>query len=263
MLLNFLDIFRISKSVLWKDLPSYYFTFYLYNPKKLIGIRIRNLAGTKIYVRRGSIIDRDVIKYVFCNQYHLPLQELPDKSIILDLGSNIGLTLIHFKKLYPGANVFGFEMDRENFEIALHNISGLQHCWLFNEAVWTKNGEVKYSETDFEDGFNIINDESIPAKKKLKVVQATTIDQIILEHSLTRIDYLKMDIEGAEKNIFTETSCDWLDIVQQLNIEGHDATFLGEIIKILQMRGFICLEDKAHKSLVRAYRNKPSCYQSE
>ena len=76
-----------------------------------------------------------------------------------------------------------------------------------------------------------------------------------MEHSLTRIDYLKMDIEGAEKNIFEETPCDWLDIVQQLNIEGHDRVSFDEIIKILQARGFICVEDREHKSLVRAFRS--------
>src|ERR1700704_3274168 len=103
VLLNFLDIFKIGKAVRWEDLFSYYFTFYFHNPKKLTGISIKNLAGRKIYVRRGSIIDRDVIKYVFYNQYHLPSKKLPDQSIILDLGCNIGLTIVHFNKLYPDA----------------------------------------------------------------------------------------------------------------------------------------------------------------
>lgn len=255
LLLNFLDFFRIIKAVEWRDLFSYYFTFYLFNPTKLTGIRIKNLDGENVFVRRGSIIDRDVIKYVFCNQYHLPLHKLADQSMILDLGSNIGLTLVHFKKLYPRAHVFGYEMDKDNFQIALRNISTLRDCQVFNNAVWSSPGEVQYRGVDCEDAFNIVNRESITAKEKIKTAQAVTIDQIIAEHSLTRIDYLKMDIEGAERNIFGETSCDWLDIVQQLNIEGHDTVSFNEIIKVLQARGFSCIEDKEHKSLVRAFRS--------
>jgi len=254
-LLNFLDIFIISKAVSWKDLFSYFFIFYIFHPKKLISIRIKNLAGRKIYVRRGSIIDRDVIKYVFCNQYHLPLEELPGQSIILDLGSNIGLTLAHFNQLYPGARLFGYEMDEENFKIGLQNTVGIPHCKLFNYAVWSKNMKVQYKGNECEDAYNIIDDNrNVSGKIKLKTTQAFNIDHIIAEHSLMRIDYLKMDIEGAEKNIFKEASPQWLKIVQQLNIEVHDAAFFREIIKILETNGFICKMDNEHKSLVRAIR---------
>lgn len=255
-LINILDFFKIIRIVKWKDLPAYFFTSYLYGPEKLIGISINNLNGEKVYVRRGNIIDRDVIKYVFYHQYHLPLQPIPDQGTIIDLGSNIGLTLVHYKSLYSAAKVLGYEMDKENFEIALKNTAKLTGCSVFNNAVWTGITQVRYAGNECADAYHILDNHSsspIP-ENKLKTAQAVTLNSIILEHDLKRIDYLKMDIEGAEKEILKEPSFNWLDLVQELNIEMHDDIFFDEAIVILQTRGFTCQRDKLHPRLLRAIR---------
>jgi hypothetical protein len=61
-----------------------------------------------------------------------------------------------------------------------------------------------------------------------------------------------MDLEGSERYVFLETSCEWLGIVQQFGIEIHDRDFCDEIIKVLEARGFTCRKDSAHSCLVRA-----------
>jgi FkbM family methyltransferase len=257
-ILNLLDIFHIFKIVPFRDFYSFFSTFYLQDSQKLIRIGIRPLNNKRVCIRRGSIIDRDVIKYVFYNQYHMPLSPLRPEAFILDLGSNIGLTLLHFKETYPHSNVMGYEMDKSNFEVALSNTRGLEGCSLYNLAVWKESAIVKYDADDYEDAFSVIaaSDNSQLGKTSIKAAEAVTIDSIIEHHKLTKIDYLKMDIEGAEKDILLETPCEWLSIVQQLNIEIHDHNFCNEITKFLEDRGFRCRKDRVHSCLVRATREK-------
>src|SRR5882724_4195678 len=47
---------------------------------------------------------------------------LPDNSLILDCGANIGLSVIYFKKLNPSVKVIAFEPDNANFELLKKNI---------------------------------------------------------------------------------------------------------------------------------------------
>jgi len=251
--LNLLDIFHIFKIVSFQNFFSFYFTFYRKDSLKLIQIGIRPLNNRRVSIRRGSIIDRDVIKYVFYNRYHLPWLPLRADAVILDLGSNIGLTVLDLKVIYPHSIVLGYEMDKNNFDIALSNTRGLEGCGLFNLAVWKENKTVKYDADDYEDAFSVLAKENDPpGKTSIRTVRAITINSIVEQHRLTKIDYVKMDLEGAERYVFLETSCEWLGIVQQLGIEIHDHDFCDEIVKVLEARGFTCRKDSAHSCLVRA-----------
>lgn len=60
--------------------------------------------------------------YVFHDQYHLAPGRLPDRPVILDLGSNIGCTIVHYKYLYGGSRIIGVEMDEGNYELAKRNV---------------------------------------------------------------------------------------------------------------------------------------------
>ena len=67
---------------------------------------------------------------------------------------------------------------------------------------------------------------------------AITIEELMEIYGIQRVDFLKMDIEGAEFAIFRD-SVQWLDGVDNLAMEVHNA--VGdptEIIQRLQQKGF-------------------------
>jgi FkbM family methyltransferase len=67
---------------------------------------------------------------------------------------------------------------------------------------------------------------------------AVTVDELMNTYGLHHIDFLKMDIEGAEFGIFRD-SVQWLDKVDNLAMEvHHDVGDPGEIIHRLQQKGF-------------------------
>jgi Methyltransferase FkbM domain len=52
-------------------------------------------------------------------------------------------------------------------------------------------------------------------------VRAVTIDEIIKEFGLGRIDLLKIDVEGSEKEIFDNSEA-WISSVDVICVELHD-----------------------------------------
>ena len=53
------------------------------------------------------------------------------------------------------------------------------------------------------------------------VVKAMTVDKIIEDFGIDRINILKIDIEGAEKEVFADSSA-WIESVDALIVELHE-----------------------------------------
>ena len=66
-----------------------------------------------------------------------------------------------------------------------------------------------------------------------------TISDVIDEQSIQRLDYLKVDTEGAELNVLNGIRSDHWPIIRQAVIEVHDGSSgLQKVIEILERNGF-------------------------
>ena len=204
---------------------------------------------------RNHTVDKNVIKYVFYHKYHVPPAgfTMPKNATIVDLGTNIGLTVVHMKHLYPDAKILGFEMDQDNFGLATANTKPYENVEVFNRAVWIENTTVKYSKAHAFDSYHV--NPTNPAGDIIEV-QSITIDEIIRANNLSKIDYLKMDIEGVEEKIFDSENLEWLKIVDSMNIEFHleDETYIDHYIDIIKNQGFDAWVDTKHWSSIMAVR---------
>ena len=52
-------------------------------------------------------------------------------------------------------------------------------------------------------------------------VTAMTVDKVMLDYGLEKIDILKIDIEGAEREVFRDPTL-WIDKVDALIVELHE-----------------------------------------
>lgn len=218
-------------------------------------LRIREAGGNSLWARPGTT-DLKVLWDTFHYKYHLPPLKLKSDCIIVDLGANVGYTVTHFAYLYPDAYIVGIEMDKDNYEIAKKNIQYFdQRCHLKHAAVWSNTERVIY-DADGEWGFHVVNQES-NTNCNFKSAPAKTIADIIEEHKLASIDYLKMDIEGSEAEILKDPK-EWLNSVQSMKIEVHpqfnpNAT-MENCSKILKSYGFKCSKDDNHPQCLIAIR---------
>lgn len=63
------------------------------------------------------------------------------KPFIIDCGANVGMSVVHFKNLYPDCTVVAFEPDPTQFQVLQRNVAsyGLSGVTLYRNAVWNAN----------------------------------------------------------------------------------------------------------------------------
>jgi FkbM family methyltransferase len=142
-----------------------------------------------------------------------------EPKTIFDLGANIGTTSLFLANKYPGASIVAVEPEHENCETFQLNCSGYANIRLVEAAVWTSNSElVIENPNDASWAFQLKTANEPTARK----IPAFTLASLIEKSGFEQIDLLKMDIEGAEKEIFEAGCEEWLPKVKCLLVEMHD-----------------------------------------
>lgn len=106
-----------------------------------------SIGGNRFFLRDNKI-DLEVFLATFRDKHHKSPFVLPETPVILDLGSNIGLTLIDFRNDYPDSRLYGVELDPANYALLLENVKGLSDCQVVNAGVWKEDGEIFYEDID-------------------------------------------------------------------------------------------------------------------
>lgn len=146
-----------------------------------------------------------------------------DKSLklnILDLGGNIGLAAISFLSEFPNCTVISIEPEEANFNILLQNVAAYKERSIAIKAAVSSASRELYVYDSFT-GSHGFRTSEIPIEEAMSVVRGVTINEIIEENKWDRIDILKIDIEGAEFELFSKNT-EWLNKVKLLIIETHD-----------------------------------------
>lgn len=121
-----------------------------------------------------------------------------NKYIIIDCGANIGLSVLYFSKQYPDHKIYAFEPDASIFEILKENIRTfeLNNVELLDCAVWDKKTELEfYTDCGMGGRVNVAYQHQLP--KRVKTVR-------LLDYLTTDVDFLKLDIEGAEDTVLRD-----------------------------------------------------------
>jgi len=155
--------------------------------------------------------------------------------VIIDCGANIGLSIIFFKSLYPQATIFGFEPDPNIFGVCSENIKsfGLTDIVLYPQAVWIQDTQMDFS---VEGGFS--GRLAKPGDQNDRISVPTRRLRSLLDR---RIDFLKIDIEGAEHHVLMDCA-DLLHNVENIFVEYHshvrEKQKLHELLEVLTETGF-------------------------
>jgi FkbM family methyltransferase len=147
----------------------------------------------------------------------------PPKTIV-DAGANIGLASIYFTNKFPNSNIIAVEPEESNFEILKTNVAPYDNIIPIRAALWHENKEITLVDPDAGKwGFMTQERDNIEESfgEILQEVQGVTVDTIMKEHRIEHIDILKIDIEGAEREVLRDPSS-WLGKVDALIVELHE-----------------------------------------
>ncbi len=172
---------------------------------------------------RKDTSDIPTFHHIFnAEEYDINLDFEP--KTIIDAGANVGLAAIYFANKYPNAKIISIEPERSNFDLLEENTRHYKNVYPIRRAL--SNQADQYLDI-VDNGFGkwgFMTEEKKDATDESKedLVQTITIDEIIKENELDVVDIVKIDIEGAEKELFENNYDNWITKSRCIIVELHD-----------------------------------------
>lgn len=163
------------------------------------------------------------------------------ESTIVDIGSHIGVFSSWAARQVPNGRVFAYEAASGNFTLLMENkkLNGLNNLFPYHLAVYDCPGRYPFSQPDGNGALGSIRQQDTGSSEW---VTAVTLENILENHGLTRVDLLKLDVEGAEYPILLSTDSRVLRCVRNIVLEYHEfvdiPSRLSELVTYLQTCGF-------------------------
>lgn len=170
-----------------------------------------------IYLRPFST-DRQVFREIFLfRTYSFNINTSP--RVIVDAGANIGLSSVFFAHRFPAATIYAIEPETSNFRCLRRNIEKYSNIIGVQTALWSRDVALKIHD-QHENQWAFTVEEC--KKGDPQAFTAMSLTSLMQCYQLDTIDILKLDIEGAEREIFFENHDYWLIRTKVIIIELHD-----------------------------------------
>jgi len=222
--LKYLRLFLDCKMVFKQKGTSVFWKVFWKPEKNMIKVEVPTVS-TPIYLRPNTS-DIDVFRQVFLqNDYALSKKmNLSGINFIVDCGANNGLSALYFSERFPNAKVVAVELESGNFAMLKKNVAGHANIFPLHAGVWEEDIMLEIP------NLNGSNWEFMAAKStdasadgpQTQKVQGLTLPTIMQRYQIPVIDILKIDVEGAEFEIFSNNPDKFLSKTRILIIELHD-----------------------------------------
>ena len=207
--------------------------------------------GYKFFCR----INRDDFLFMTNHENEIMKYFIPNEGEnVVDVGAHIGLySLIAAKRVGSSGKVIAIEPDPENFKILKKNIllNQLTNVEPLECAVYSAKEKLKLFLPELDQGrtiFNTVMQDRAGMSSNFLEVEANTLDNILSEYSMHRVNYLKIDVEGAELEVLkgaVNTLSSNKDIT--LIIEIHGTEIYQAIVDYLEARKLRIIYQKSNE----------------
>jgi len=185
-------------------------------------------CGRDIFYRSGSADPFALYQVLFRSgkkaEYYVPPALGP--KTILDIGSNIGASIIYFHRQFPDAKILGFEPHPDTFRILQKNVAHLPGVTVFNyglgatsQRIAARADEVNFGAFNTRGDFKDRGHPAVPVECEVR-----RLDDVLRELGIAQVDLIKIDCEGAEADVFSTLPDEILNQCSWIVGEFHDHT---------------------------------------
>ncbi|MBQ8024148.1 MAG: FkbM family methyltransferase [Succinivibrio sp.] len=122
---------------------------------------------------------------------------IKENDVVIDAGANIGLYTVYAAS--KGCNVFSFEPDpRAQIELKKQKAIYPNNITIIPYGLFSEEKELSFFESDSSDISSFVLPRGNYKETKVSV---TTLDKFVETRKIKRVDYIKADIEGAEREM--------------------------------------------------------------
>jgi FkbM family methyltransferase len=177
-----------------------------------------SLSGP-LYLRPGTV-DIAVLEKIFLHREYEPPFHVSARRIV-DAGAHIGMASRFFAHRFPTARIVAVEPMEANLAVLRRNAAQCPEIRVLPGALW--NRATALSGTDGVSWSHQMRE----ASETKDAIRGITVPEIMAQEKWDNIDILKLDVEGAEREIFSEGADAWLPLVRLIVIELHDRFHAG------------------------------------
>lgn len=223
---------------------------------KIIGKRIirwRIFNKYKLSMRLFSR-DLDFFESIYIGDWNLDNKytgeydfEIRDCDTIFDFGANIGLFTMKFAPCFPEIKFVTVEPEESNYELLEQNVGSFENVECVKSGVWYRDAYCKvfpgrtrvFPSNTLSEGSFYIGECGSDTEN---AIESFSVGSWVARYHSDRC-VIKMDVEGAEKEIFELGNLEWLDHCVQLVVEIHsrhrgDPLLEEKITGVMESRGF-------------------------
>lgn len=230
----------------------------VFNYKNWITIFIDRLANIKtknIIMRNGLCIESvnnelviDLTNEIFVKKVYTPKFLTIEKGDnVMDIGANIGVFSLF--AVIKGANkIYSVEPYGPSVKQLRLNFkkNGLRPPEIIQAAISDRKGTAKLYVGDIDSHSSIISNKDV--KTNFFRIKISTLENLLFKYKIDKIDFLKIDCEGGEGEIFKLNNPKvWLKI-NKISIEYHDNLSKMSHFEILKKLKILGYETKTRKT---------------
>jgi len=201
-----------------------------------VTLTLKTNFGILSFVVRVGETDILVVEEIFLNnEYAAILKNVPsDIRTIVDVGANIGASVLLWSRAFPRARILAVEPDSENMKLCRKaaTLGGANAA--FVEAFI--GGTPRRAAIDRGNGawaYRLASDPGSTAEG----IPVVTLGELIVSSGIgTPVDLIKLDCEGAEAEIMPRCAS-WIQSVRWLAIELHEDYTLSRLEEDLRFQG--------------------------
>jgi FkbM family methyltransferase len=194
--------------------------------KRVREVRLRGNVRIRYRLNRGDL--HSIREIWFEDDYRLPFEN--SNGILLDLGANIGMASVWLAKQYQFTRVIAVEPDPTNAALARANfeLNGIDGQ-VMEAAVGPKEGTARFEFSELSNLGRLSESGSL--------VQMVSVNSIIKRFAVNRFALVKIDIEGAEQELF-DGPTEWLTKTDAMIMELHPHVDCSRLTQVASSQGF-------------------------
>lgn len=171
-------------------------------------------------------------------------------QLIIDGGAHVGCSAVSFAMTYPDAEIIAVEADKNNFDLLQLNTAQFKNVKCVHGAIWeTSQRVVIANPSDDPWAFRVRKPEGAADGS----IPGITIGELLASSRSSHIGLLKLDIEGAERRVFSAQTDLWLPKTDAIIIELHDRIEAGcseAFFSAVDRLGFKVIHRSVHNVVV-------------
>jgi FkbM family methyltransferase len=171
--------------------------------------------------------DSEILKEIFCNRIYADHFPFYQKCTVVDIGAHKGFfSLFAYLNVNPGSHILAFEPATHNFQVLQKNLklNNVNNIDTYRIGIGARRCKQNLHLTK-EKNYSIMSDypkilnEPIKDSEEIDII---SLEDLVLDSQLDKIDFMKMDCEGAEYESLFNAKKEILSRVKAISVELHD-----------------------------------------